>query len=196
MLDRDWLASRLAEALDLPLEQGRPEQAFIEPEQAIAAAVLVPLVRRDAGLNVLFTRRTTHLADHAGQISFPGGRVESADVSRKETALREAEEEIGLPRDKVDVLGVLPDYFVVTGFRITPVVGWIEAPFPVRLDRFEVADVFEAPLEFFLDPANHQIHSTIYKGEPRRYYSMPYAGHYIWGATAGILLNLCQALRA
>ena len=196
MLDRDWLASRLAEALDLPQEQGRPEQAFIEPEQAIAAAVLVPLVRRDAGLNVLFTRRTTHLADHAGQISFPGGRVESADVSRKETALREAEEEIGLPRDKVDVLGVLPDYFVVTGFRITPVVGWIEAPFPVRLDRFEVVDVFEAPLEFFLDPANHQIHSTIYKGEPRQYYSMPYAGHYIWGATAGILLNLCRALRA
>ena len=195
MLDRDWLASRLAKALDLPQEMGTPEQALIEPEQAIAAAVLVPLVRRDAGLNVLFTRRTTHLADHAGQISFPGGRVESADVSRKETALREAEEEIGLPRDQVDVLGVLPDYFVVTGFRITPVVGWIKAPFPVRLDRFEVADVFEAPLEFFLDPANHQIHSTIYKGEPRQYYSMLYAGHYIWGATAGILLNLCQALR-
>lgn len=195
MLDRDWLASRLAKALDLPQEQGRPEQAVIEPEQAIAAAVLVPLIRRDVGLNVLFTRRTTHLADHAGQISFPGGRVESADVSRKETALREAEEEIGLPRDQVDVLGVLPDYFVVTGFRITPVVGWIEAPFPVRLDSFEVADVFEVPLEFFLDPANHQIHSTIYKGEPRQYYSMPYAGHYIWGATAGILLNLCQALR-
>ena len=196
LIDRNWLASRLAKALDRPREMGTPEQAFIEPERAIAAAVLVPLIRREAGLNVLFTRRTTHLADHAGQISFPGGRVEFGDVSRKDTALREAEEEIGLPRNIVDVLGVLPDYYVVTGFRITPVVGWIDEPFPVRLDRFEVADVFEAPLEFFLDHANHQIHSTIYKGVPRQYYSMAYAGHHIWGATAGILLNLCQALGA
>jgi 8-oxo-dGTP pyrophosphatase MutT (NUDIX family) len=193
---RNWLATRLAKARDLAPEQDGGEQIWVEPQQAVAAAVLVPLIRRGSKLNVLFTQRTAHLADHAGQISFPGGRTEAGDASAEETALREVEEEIGLPRDRVDVLGVLPDYFVVTGFRITPVVGCIDAPFPVHIDRYEVAQVFEVPLEYFLDPANHQTHSTIYKGRPRQYYAMPYQERFIWGATAGILFNLYRVLRA
>ena len=193
--DRDWLVNQLARALVSPQWQGRPEQALVETDDAIQAAVLVPLINRDSGITVLFTQRTTHLADHAGQISFPGGRVEAGDASMHDTALREAEEEIGLPRSQVDVLGMLPDYYVPTGFRVTPVVGLIEAPFPVKIDSFEVAEIFEVPLQFFLNPANHKQHSMSYQGKPRQYYAMPYQGRFIWGATAGILYNLYQALR-
>ncbi len=193
--DRDWLVNQLAHALASPQWQGRPEQSLVEPGKAIQAAVLVPLIKRDSEVTVLFTRRTTHLADHAGQISFPGGRVETGDASTKDTALREAEEEIGLPRSQVDILGMLPDYYIATGFRVTPVVGLIEAPFPVTLDNFEVAEIFEVPLQFFLNPGNHEQHSTNFHGRLRRYYAMPYQGRFIWGATAGILYNLYQALR-
>ncbi|HEY6280492.1 MAG TPA: CoA pyrophosphatase [Burkholderiales bacterium] len=193
--DRDWLVKQLARALISPQWQGRPEQALVEPDNAIQAAVLVPLINRDSEITVLFTQRTTHLADHAGQISFPGGRVEAGDASTQDTALREAEEEIGLPRSQVDILGMLPDYYIATGFRVTPVVGLIEAPFPVTLDNFEVAEIFEVPLQFFLNPANHEQHNTNSHGRLRRYYAMPYQGRFIWGATAGILYNLYQALR-
>jgi 8-oxo-dGTP pyrophosphatase MutT (NUDIX family) len=157
--DRDWLVNQLARALASPQWHGRPEQSLVEPGKAIQAAVLVPLIKRDSEVTVLFTRRTTHLADHAGQISFPGGRVEAGDASTQDTALREAEEEIGLPRSQVDVLGMLPDYYIATGFRVTPVVGLIEAPFLVTLDNFEVAEIFEVPLQFFLNPGNHEQHS-------------------------------------
>lgn len=159
------------------------------------AAVLVPLVHRAEAINVLLTQRTPHLADHAGQISFPGGRVESSDGSREETALRETEEEIGLGRAQVELLGRLPDYEIPSGFRITPVVGWVEPPFEIKPDPFEVEAVFEAPLEYFLNPDNYQRREYRFRGRHRHYMAIPFEGRYIWGATAGMLYSLCRMLR-
>lgn len=156
------------------------------------AAVLVPLVAREGRVNLLLTQRTEHLAAHAGQISFPGGRVEAADAGREDTALRETEEEIGLARARVSVLGALPEYLLPTGFRITPVVGWIEAPFETRADPYEVADIFEIPLDHFLDAARYQRHEYHFNGRHRHYVAIPYQGRYIWGATAGMLLTLAR----
>jgi 8-oxo-dGTP pyrophosphatase MutT (NUDIX family) len=156
---------------------------WVEGTAVRDAAVLVPMVQRDRSVNLLFTQRTEHLAAHAGQISFPGGRVESHDANRVDTALRETEEEIGLARRHVRVLGALPEYFLPTGFRITPVVGWIEAPFATRADPYEVADIFEVPLVHFLDAERH-----------RHYVAIPYEGRYIWGATAGMLLSMAHVL--
>lgn len=154
------------------------------------AAVLVPLVEREE-IQVLLTRRTEHLNHHAGQICFPGGRVESADGHPVETALRETEEEIGLPRARIEIAGFLDPYETSTGFHVTPVVGFITPDFELRPDRFEVAEVFEVPLSFLLDPANHQRHSRRMNNGARRYYfAMPYGDYYIWGATAGMLMNL------
>lgn len=195
-LTREWLIERLLAGLGsrqhLPGDEVAPDSA---PRQITAAAVLVPLVNRPEGFTVLLTQRTEHLADHAGQISFPGGRVEQGDANREMTALREAEEEIGLPRSRVEILGILSEYRTVTGFSVTPVVGLVEPPFPLTLDPFEVADVFEVPLSFLLDPANHQRHSYEHQGRRRSYYAMPYQGRFIWGATAGMLINLFQVLR-
>lgn len=154
------------------------------------AAVLVPVVNRDDELTVLFTQRTAHLHDHAGQISFPGGRAEAGDPSPGDTALRETAEEIGLAPERVDILGQLPEYITVTGYRVTPVVGLVTPPFELKLDDFEVAEVFEVPLAFLLDPANHQRNFLLHDGKERYYYAMPYGRHYIWGATAGMLMNL------
>lgn len=161
-----------------------------------AAAVLVPLVERGGQVNLLFTQRTDHLAAHPGQISFPGGRVEAADTSRADTALRETEEEIGLARQRVTVLGNLPEYLLPTGFRITPVVGWIEAPFEMRADPYEVADIFEIPLTHFIDPSRYQRHEYHFNGRHRHYVAIPYEGRYIWGATAGMLLTMSRVLSA
>ena len=166
-----------------------------EGERVTDAAVLVPLVDRGGAIKVLFTQRTAHLSDHAGQISFPGGRVEAADASREETALRETEEEIGLPRARIALIGRLPDYEIPSGFRITPVVGWIEPPFDLRPDPFEVAEIFEAPLGYFLDPGNYQRRQYHFRGRHRHYMAIPYEGRYIWGATAGMLYNLCRMLK-
>src|SRR6187399_198009 len=160
------------------------------------AAVLVPLVARKGRVSLLFTQRTPHLAAHAGQISFPGGRIETNDASREDTALRETEEEIGLAREHVEVLGRLPEYSIPSGFRITPVVGWINAPFDTLPDPFEVADIFEAPLEFFLEVARYQRHEYHFNGRHRHYVAIPYEGRYIWGATAGMLLSLARILSA
>ena len=124
----------------------------------------------------------------------PGGRVESADSGREETALRETEEEIGLPRTRIALLGRLPDYEIPSGFRITPVVGWIEPPFALQPDPFEVAEVFEAPLGYFLDPENYQRRQYHFRGRHRHYMAIPYEGRYIWGATAGMLYSLCRML--
>ncbi len=159
------------------------------------AAVLLGVIDRPEGPAILLTQRAEHLHDHAGQISFPGGRMEPADPSVEATALREAEEEIGLAPTKVEVLGQLTPYDTVTGFRIHPVIGWIEPPLQLRLDRYEVADVFEVPLRFVLDPANHRRQS--YRRGPltRAYYVLPYQGRFIWGATAGILVNFSTLLR-
>ena len=158
------------------------------------AAVLVPIVERDAGVTVLLTQRTEHLSHHAGQISFPGGRVEPHDQGAVDTALRETEEEIGLDRARVDIVGCLDIYETVTGFSITPVVGFVREGFTLTIDQQEVSEAFEVPLDFVLDPANHQRHSREFKGARRYYYAMPYQHRYIWGATAGMLVNLSERL--
>jgi 8-oxo-dGTP pyrophosphatase MutT (NUDIX family) len=159
------------------------------------AAVLVPLVNRAEGLQVLLTQRTAHLTSHAGQISFPGGRAEEHDASIAATALREAEEEVGLPPASVSIVGHLADYETVTGFRVTPVVGWVEPPFAITPDPYEVAEVFEVPLEFLLNPANQQRHFRML-GEVRRdYWAIPWKDRYIWGATAAMLVILDRTLR-
>lgn len=167
-----------------------------EGTKVTEAAVLVPLVNRDAGVQVLLTLRPEHLRDHAGQVSFPGGRVEPGDVDREATALREMNEEIGLASSHVTLLGRLPGYEIPSGFRITPIVGWIEPPFVLAPDPFEVADVFEAPLDYFLDPANYQRREFHFRGRHRHYLAIPYEGRYIWGATAGMLYSLCRMLNA
>ena len=158
------------------------------------AAVLVPLVNRPDGLSVLLTQRTDHLHHHPGQISFPGGRIESEDGSALEAALRETEEEIGLSREHIEVLGHLPEYRTVTGFAITPFVGVVSPPLRLRLDDFEVAEVFEVPLAFLLDMRNEERHQIEYQGVLREYSAMPYQGRFIWGATAGMLVSLRSLL--
>lgn len=158
------------------------------------AAVLFPIVLRDEGHTVLLTQRTAHLRDHAGQISFPGGRVEDEDPSPVATALRETEEEIGLSRAHVEILGYLPEYRTGTGFRVTPVVALVKPPFELALDAFEVAEAFEVPLSFLLDPANHQRHSLHYRGALRHFFAMPYGDYFIWGATAGMIRSLTARL--
>jgi 8-oxo-dGTP pyrophosphatase MutT (NUDIX family) len=163
----------------------------------VPAAVLVPLVDRDEALTILLTRRTAHLANHAGQISFPGGRIEESDADAVAAALRETEEEIGLKRDRIEILGRLDDYLTVTGFEVVPVVGLVRPPFTLSPDRFEVDDVFEMPLAFALDPRNFQRHwREARPGERRYYYAIPFGDRYVWGATAAMLMNLCEVLSA
>jgi 8-oxo-dGTP pyrophosphatase MutT (NUDIX family) len=193
-LTREGIAARLAAPAPPPEAQDLHVIALKEGTRVTEAAVLVPLVSRGSRLHVLFTQRTAHLDDHAGQISFPGGRVEAGDASREDTALRETEEEIGLARGAVTLLGRLPDYAIPSGFRIAPIVGWIEAPFDLTLDPFEVESVFEAPLAHFLETANYQRREYHFRGRHRHYMAIPYEGRYIWGATAGMLYALCRIL--
>ena len=192
--DRHSLATRLGVSKTLPVEDGRLSMTPEEMAAAKPAAVLVPVVNRRDGLTVLLTQRTTHLNNHAGQVSFPGGKVDANDTSPEETALRETEEEIGLARRHIHLLGSLPDYFIPTGFRVSPVVGWVEPPFELTLDAFEVAAAFEVPLSFVIDPAHRQMQSAMRAGRLRHFYAMPYAGYNIWGATAGMLVVLSRIL--
>lgn len=166
------------------------------PVQLTPAAVLVPLMKREVELTVLLTQRNPHLAAHAGQVAFPGGRIEASDRDSVQAALREAEEEVGLPADHVCVIGRLDTYVTGTGYEITPVVGLVRTPFPVRPDPEEVADIFEVPLAFVVDTANHERHSREFKGRIRSFFVLPYPGRYIWGATAGMLVNLAEVLSA
>lgn len=196
-VERDRLAQCMARA---PEQFTRPEDQWhrytIPPgARALPAAVLVLLVGRDDGVYVLLTQRTSHLHGHAGQICFPGGRVEAHDRNREDTALRETEEEIGIARSSIEVLGALPEYDVQTGYRITPVLGWITAPFHLEIDPFEVQDVFEVPLGHFLQAEHYQRRSYRVDDGERRYLAVPYQGRYIWGATAAILYCLMQHLR-
>ncbi|HLI13038.1 MAG TPA: CoA pyrophosphatase [Alphaproteobacteria bacterium] len=164
------------------------------PGPLTSAAVLVPLVDRDGGMTVLLTQRTAHLHDHAGQISFPGGRVEPEDKDAEAAALREAFEEVGLAPERVEPLGRLDDYETRTGFLVVPVVGIVKPPFELKPDPFEVADIFEVPLAFFLDKANRRLESRMFKGRERQFYVWPYEERYIWGATASMLVNLSEVL--
>ena len=158
------------------------------------AAVLFPIVLRDSGETVLLTQRTAHLRDHAGQISFPGGRVENEDLSPIHTALRETQEEIGLAGEHIEVIGFLPEYRTGTGFRVTPVVALVRPPFELTPDQFEVAEVFEVPLAFLLNPENHKRHSLHHRGALRHFFAMPYGDYFIWGATAGMIRSLTERL--
>ncbi len=168
---------------------GREEAALT------AASVLVPIVERDAGLTVLFTRRTLHLKAHAGQVSFPGGRREPGDASAEFTALREAQEEIGLRPESVEVLARLPDYCTRTGYRVTPVVGLLSPPLELVPDPREVDEIFELPLSFLLDPRNHVRQTREFQGRSVGYYEMRYdSERVVWGATAGMLVNLYRVL--
>jgi len=166
-----------------------------QPSAALrAAAVLVPLVDRAEGLTVLLTQRTAHLTAHAGQIAFPGGRMEPDDPDAVATALRETEEEVGLPREHVTVVGRLDNYVTGTGFEITPIVGIVTPPFPIVIDPYEVAEAFEVPLSFVLDRRNHHQVERDSAGRRRVFYVLPYEGRNIWGATAGMLVNLAEVL--
>jgi 8-oxo-dGTP pyrophosphatase MutT (NUDIX family) len=166
------------------------------------AAVLVPLVERDTGVTLLLTQRTAHLRDHAGQISFPGGRAEPDDADAVETALRETEEEVGLARRHVEVIGRLPVYRTVTNYDVTPIVGVVRPPFELALDTHEVAEAFEVPLEFLMTPAHHRRHVFEFEGGSREFLSMPWPRPdgqgevFIWGATAAMLRNLYRLLTA
>ncbi|MGF6601708.1 8-oxo-dGTP pyrophosphatase MutT (NUDIX family) [Paraburkholderia sp. GAS448] len=166
------------------------------------AAVLMPLVVREEGLTVLLTQRADHLNDHAGQVSFPGGRQEPYDADATATALREAQEEVALDPARVEILGSLPDYLTGTGFRVTPVVGLVHPPFTVEADTLEVAEIFEVPLSFLMDPACHEVRVFRWEGGERRFFAMPYpraeseGHHFIWGATAGMLRNFYRFLVA
>ena len=160
------------------------------------AAVLMPLVMRGEGIQVLLTQRTDHLHDHAGQISFPGGRMDEGDESIVATALRESEEEIGLASAHVEVIGSLPEYLTVSGYRVSPVVALVSPDSKYQPDPFEVADIFEVPLRFLMDPANHEVRVWKSDDGARRFYAMPYFDRFIWGATAGMLRNLYHLLKA
>lgn len=170
------------------------------PKPPRRASVLVPLVMREDGLRVLLTQRTAHLRDHAGQISFPGGGAEDRDADAVATALRETEEEVGLARQHVEVIGQLPVYATVTSYVVTPVVGLVRPGFALALDSFEVAEAFEVPLRFLMTPAHHRRHAFEMDGHRRQFLSMPWPGdadrpadrppYFIWGATAAMLRNL------
>jgi 8-oxo-dGTP pyrophosphatase MutT (NUDIX family) len=195
-LDVEWLRTRFANP---PAWQPEAvDEALARRASLTPAAVLIPLILRPEGLTMLLTQRTAHLSAHAGQISFPGGRAEAWDASPVDTALRETEEEIGLARSHVEVIGTLPDYITGTGYRVTPVVGLVTPPIELTADPHEVAEIFEVPLPFLMDGMNHQRISFEPPGGAarRRFYAMPYERFFIWGATAGMLRNLFHFLRA
>lgn len=198
------LRQRFAQRCDWQTEHHGDGRAFTDRTPA-QAAVLVALVQRATGLHVLLTRRTDHLRDHAGQISFPGGRSEPDDDGAAGTALREAAEEVGLPLGRVQVIGQMPVYTTVTSYVVTPVVALVKPPFELVLDSFEVAEAFEVPLQHLMNPAHHQRHVFSFEGSERQFLSMPWHGtgadgvareYFIWGATAAMLRNLYRFLAA
>lgn len=196
-LNGEWLRQRLSQPPEW-MPEITDEHLLAALSTFKAASVLIPLILRDEGLSLLLTHRSAHLNNHAGQISFPGGRVESFDASSIETALREAQEEIGLDRQHVDVIGSLPLYRTATGYDVTPVIALIQPPFELTPDPLEVASIFEVPLSFLMDAKNHQRRLVELPNGAgiRTFYAMPYQQHFIWGATAGMLRNLFHLMRA
>lgn len=185
-ISRDWTEERLPDA-----------RLKFQETDLTPAAVLVPIVMREEGLTVLLTKRAEHLHDHAGQISLPGGRIEVTDEDAIDAALREAQEEVGLQRSAVEVLGNLPGYITGSGYAITPVVALVSDAASFAADPFEVAEIFEVPLSFLVDGQNHERRSVTFPdGSHRVFYAMPYGSYFIWGATAGILRNLFHFMRA
>lgn len=160
------------------------------------AAILVPVVDHGSEATVILTKRTDHLSTHSGQIAFPGGRIDAEDASPEDAALRETEEEIGLDRSFIEVVGRMPDYVSGSGFRIAPVLSVVRPDFMLTLNRDEVDDAFEVPLAFLMDPANHSQESLVWQGRERHFYTMPYEQRYIWGITAGIIRTLYERLYA
>lgn len=202
--DEHPLVARLRRALDpidapaRPLRHGdsRIDGGALSGGPLKAAAVLAPLVLREDGPKLIFTRRADHLQAHPGQISFPGGGRKTGRESLARTALRETEEEVGIEPARISLLGRFDPYETVTGFRITPFVGLVAPGFVLRPDPGEVAEVFEAPFDFLMDPRNHKLEEMEFRGRLRRYYAMPHKGRYIWGATAGMLKALSERLIA
>lgn len=203
LLDRDSVRRRLAAPrppfrrsdADLINPEARRRELAALGKALKPAAVLVPLVDRREGMTVLLTQRSPNLADHAGQISFPGGRIDPRDADATTCALREAQEEVGLEPGRIEIVGRLDTYVVRTGFEVTPVVGVLDPPAELKPDSTEVVGVFEVPLSFFLDPGNVRMDRREFKGTLRHFYVWPYLGYYIWGATAGMLVNLSEVLR-
>ena len=197
-LDPHWLRQHFKQPPAWSPEFSDEHRLNDTGQALVSASVLVPLVARADELRLLLTQRTAHLNDHAGQISFPGGRVDPEDEDAIATALRETEEEIGLHRRHVEVIGKLPEYVTGTGFRVTPVVALVHPPFELSADEFEVAEIFEVPMSFLMDGANHQRRSAVFPSRPgrRSFYAMPYGDYFIWGATAAMLRNLYHFLRA
>jgi 8-oxo-dGTP pyrophosphatase MutT (NUDIX family) len=191
----------LSEAPALPLRPARSDYDFDPanrpPQQAqlTPAAVLLPIVMRSEP-TVLFTERSARLAQHAGQVSFPGGRAEPTDDSLIRTALRETQEETGIDASFISIAGFLEAYETGTGFAILPVVGLLKEGFALVPNTDEVAEIFEVPLAFLLDPANRQKEQAVWKGRVRHYYAFRYNGHYIWGATAAMLVNFAERMKA
>jgi 8-oxo-dGTP pyrophosphatase MutT (NUDIX family) len=186
--DMPWLAGASAEVVS------RVRASL--PARQVPAAVLVPLVEHATGMTVLLTQRAETLKDHAGQISFPGGRIEPGDRDAWHAALREAYEEIGLMQSFVEFAGYLPDHQVITGFRVTPVVGFVNPDYQLRIAKAEVHDVFEVPLDFILDTANHKSRRRTLGDLTYEVHDIPYGGRNIWGATAGMLMTLRRMLQA
>lgn len=164
------------------------------PVRRIAAAVLMPIVDRPDGLTLLFTQRAAHLRKHAGQISFPGGRIEPQDAGPAATALRETAEEIGLSRELIEVIGYLPPQLIFSGFSVVPVVGLVQPTFALHVDSGEVEEAFEVPLDFFLNPANHRVRERVLGDITTLVYDLPYGERRIWGATAGMLMSFYHLL--
>jgi 8-oxo-dGTP pyrophosphatase MutT (NUDIX family) len=204
--DRHWIETRFQSRRMIPTQVMMPDDVWrargdhdlnagMDPIRPLKpAAVLVPLIERPDELTVLFTQRTSHLAHHAGQVSFPGGHIEPGDGGPAETALRETEEEVGVDRGHVRLVGHLDTYVTRTGFVVAPVVGVITPPFTLRPDPHEVAEVFEVPLSFLLDRQNHHRCSAEFEGTSRHFWAMPFGRHFIWGATAGMVVNMCDIL--
>ena len=169
----------------------KPKSAWLAA--AKPAAVLAPIVARETGLTVLLTLRASKMRSHSGQVAFPGGKIDPGETA-EQSALREAQEEIGLAAEFIEPLGWLDTYITGTGYRIAPLVALIKPGFTLTLNDLEVAEVFETPLAFLMDPTNHQVHEREWQGLNRKFYAMPHEGRYIWGATAGILRNLYDRL--